>query len=93
LLGRDFLLRIHYYLQKTIQHTHSEGLDYVTYSFRHRYAYVAHTRTKEDATFRSPKKITDIMGHDQEIHFDHYARFETKDLDKSSDLAELQKVL
>ena len=34
-----------------------------------------------------------MMGHDPEINFDHYARFETKDLDKSSDLAELQKVL
>ena len=71
----------------------AEGLDCVPYSFRHRYAYVAHARPQEDGTFRSPKQIADMMGHDPEIHFDHYARFETKDLDKSSDLAELQKVL
>ena len=71
----------------------AEGLECVPYSFRHRYAYVAHTRPQEDGTFRSPKQIANMMGLDPEIHFDHYARFETKDLDKSSDLAELQKVL
>ena len=71
----------------------AEGLDCVPYSFRHRYAYVAHTRPQEDGTYRAPKQIADMMGHNTEIHFEHYARFETKDLDKSSDLAELQKVL
>ena len=71
----------------------AEGLDCVPYSLRHRYAYVSHTRPQDNGTMRSITQIAEAMGHDPEIHFDHYAIFETKDLDKSSDLAELQKVL
>ena len=67
----------------------AEGLECVPYSFRHRYAYVAHTRPMEDGTMRAPKQIADAMGHDLQTHLESYARFMTKDLKKAFDLAEV----
>ena len=58
----------------------AEGQKCKPYSFRHRYAYVAHTRPMEDGTMRAPKQIADAMGHDLQTHLESYARFMTKDL-------------
>ena len=55
------------------------------YSFRHRFAYYGHHRTQEDGMYRSPKKIAEAMGHEYETHLLSYARFNTKDLEKSFD--------
>ena len=67
----------------------AEGLEYTLYSFRHRYAYVAHTKSKQDGTIRTLKQIADLMGHDQNKNLKSYARFQTKDLERASDLAEI----
>ena len=67
----------------------AEGQKCKPYSFRHRYAYVAHTRPMEDGTMRAPKQIADAMGHDLQTHLESYARFMTKDLKKAFDLAEV----
>ena len=55
------------------------------YSFRHRFAYYGHHRTQEDGMYRSPKKIAEAMGHEYETHLLSYARFNTKDLERSFD--------
>ena len=55
------------------------------YSFRHRFAYYGHHRPQEDGMYRSPKKIAEAMGHEYETHLLSYARFNTKDLEKSFD--------
>ena len=67
----------------------AEGLECVPYSFRHRYAYVAHTKPQQDGTLRTIKQIADLMGHDPDTNLKSYARFQTKDLEKASDLAEI----
>ena len=67
----------------------AEGLECVPYSFRHRYAYVAHTKPQQDGTMRTVKQIADLMGHDPDTNLKSYARFQTKDLEKASDLAEI----
>jgi len=38
---------------------------------------------------RTAKQITDLMGHDQNTNLKSYARFQTKNLEKASDLAEI----
>ena len=63
----------------------AEGLECVPYSFRHRYAYVAHNRINKNGTYRAPKQIADAMGHDLETHLKSYSRFNTKDLEKAFD--------
>ena len=65
----------------------AEGLEAVPYSFRHRYAYVGHTRPLSNGTMRTVKQIADMMGHDADTNLKSYARFQTKDLEKASDLA------
>ncbi len=65
----------------------AEGLEAVPYSFRHRYAYVGHTRPLSNGTMRTVKQIADMMGHDPDTNLKSYARFQTKDLEKASDLA------
>ena len=67
----------------------AEGLECTPYSFRHRYAYVAHTKPKLDGTVRTVKQIADLMGHDQNTNLKSYARFQTKDLERASDLSEI----
>jgi len=67
----------------------AEGLECTPYSFRHRYAYVAHTKPKQDGTVRTVKQIADLMGHDQNTNLKSYARFQTKDLERASDLSEI----
>jgi hypothetical protein len=69
----------------------AEGLECVPYSFRHRYAYVAHTRPLKNGTMRTVKQIADMMGHDTDTNNKNYARFQTKNLDMASDLEELQE--
>ena len=63
----------------------AEGLECVPYSFRHRYAYVAHNRINKNGTYRTPKQIADAMGHDLETHLKSYSRFNTKDLENAFD--------
>ena len=58
----------------------AEGEVLVPYSFRHRYAYVAHTRQLPTGGYRAAKQIADAMGHDLATHQKHYARFATKNL-------------
>ena len=58
----------------------AEGEVLVPYSFRHRWAYVAHTRQLPTGGYRAPKQIADAMGHDLATHEKHYARFATKNL-------------
>ena len=36
---------------------------------------------------RTVKQIADMMGHDPDTNLKSYARFQTKDLEKASDLA------
>ena len=62
-----------------------EGQDCTSYSFRHRYAYVAHNRINKNGIYRSPKQIADAMGHDLETHLKSYSRFNTKDLEIAFD--------
>ena len=62
-----------------------EGQECTPYSFRHRYAYVAHNRINKNGTYRSPKQIADAMGHDLETHLKSYSRFNTKDLENAFD--------
>jgi len=50
------------------------------YSFRHRYAYIAHSRPTSDGRMRGPKQCADAMGHSLEVHQKHYASFMTRDL-------------
>ena len=57
----------------------------VPYSFRHRYSYIGHNRQKEDGTYRSPKQISDAMGHSLDVHLASYSRFMTKELAKNFD--------
>ena len=57
-----------------------EQQELTPYSFRHRYAYVAHNRSKPDGTYRAAKKIADAMGHTLDTHLLSYSRFNTKDL-------------
>ena len=59
------------------------------YSFRHRYAYVAHTRPTEKGLYRSPNQIANSMGHDLNTHTVSYARFEISDLEEVFDLVEV----
>ena len=68
-------------------------MECVPYSFRHRYAYVAHTKPQQDGTMRTVKQIADLMGHDPDTNLKSYARFQTKDLEKASDLAEIAWVI
>ena len=62
-----------------------EGQECTPYSFRHRYAYVAHNRINKNGTYRSTKQIADAMGHDLETHLKSYSRFNTKDLENAFD--------
>ena len=64
-----------------------EQQDLTPYSFRHRYAYVAHKRSKDDGSKRSPKEIADAMGHTLDTHLLSYSRFNTEGLEKSFDEA------
>ena len=73
--------------------TEAEGLECVPYSFRHRYAYVAHTKPLKNGTYRTPKQISDMMGHDTDKNKKNYARFQTKNLDIAPDLEELKEEL
>jgi len=72
-----------------------EGQECTPYSFRHRYAYVAHNRINKNGTYRSPKQIADAMGHDLETHLKSYSRFNTKDLENAFDcvLESLEKTV
>ena len=96
--GQNF---VEYLRRKSIKNTwlsicaeaETEGLECVPYSFRHRYAYVAHTRPQKNGTYRTPKQIADMMGHDTDTNNKNYARFQTKNLDMASDLEELQEEL
>ncbi|KZR92381.1 hypothetical protein MITS9509_01368 [Synechococcus sp. MIT S9509] len=65
-----------------------EGQQAVVYSFRHRYAYVAHTRPMANGQMRSPKQCADAMGHDLDTHLKSYARFQTRDLAAAFDEGE-----
>ena len=65
-----------------------EGQECTPYSFRHRYAYVAHNRINKNGTYRSPKQIADAMGHDLETHLKSYSRFNTKELENAFDFVE-----
>ena len=62
-----------------------EGQECTPYSFRHRYAYVAHNRINKNGTYRSPKQIADAMEHDLETHLKSYSRFNTKELENAFD--------
>ena len=62
-----------------------EGQECTTYSFRHRYAYVAHNRINKNGTYRSPKQISIAMGYGLETHLKSYSRFNTKDLENAFD--------
>ena len=96
--GQNF---VEYLRRKSIKNTwlsicaeaEAEGLECVPYSFRHRYAYVAHTRPQRNGTYRTPKQIADMMGHGTDTNNKNYARFQTKNLDMASDLEELQEEL
>ena len=75
-----------------------EGQECTPYSFRHRYAYVAHNRINKNGTYRSPKQIADAMGHDLETQLKSYSRFNTKELENAFDcivqnLEKLSKVV
>ena len=78
--------RLYVYLKnKTVWHSiqaeaAAEGQQAVVYSFRHRYAYVAHNRPQANGQMRSPKQCADAMGHDLQTHLSSYARFQTRDL-------------
>ncbi len=50
------------------------------YSFRHRYAYYGHNRSKKDEAYRAPKQVADAMVHTLDTHLLSYSRFMTKDL-------------
>ena len=63
----------------------AEGQECTPYSFRHRYASVAHTRTNNEGKYLSPKQIADAMGHDLETHLKSYARFSSKELENVFD--------
>ena len=63
----------------------SEGLELTPYSFRHRYAYVSHTRPQDDGTMRSLTQIAEAMGHDPDTNLKSYARFQNKNLTKVFD--------
>ena len=63
----------------------AEGQQAVAYSFRHRYAYVAHNRPTANGQMRAPKQIADAMGHDLDTHLKAYARFQTRDLASAFD--------
>ena len=65
----------------------AEGQQAVIYSFRHRYAYVAHNRPQANGQMRSPKQCADAMGHDLQTHLSSYARFQTRDLAAAFDEA------
>ena len=67
----------------------SEGLECTPYSFRHRYAYVSHTRPQDNGTMRSITQIAEAMGHDPETNFKSYARFKNKNLAKVFDRVEV----
>jgi len=54
----------------------AEAQECAPYSFRHRYAYVAHTKPTEKGTDRSPNQIANSMGHDLNTHTVSYSRFE-----------------
>ncbi len=58
----------------------AENRQLVIYSFRHRFASVAHNRPLANGQMRSPKQCADAMGHDLETHLKAYARFKTRDL-------------
>ncbi len=58
----------------------AENRQLVIYSFRHRFASVAHNRPLPNGQMRSPKQCADAMGHDLETHLKAYARFKTRDL-------------
>ena len=40
-------------------------------------------------TIRIVKQIADLMGHDPDTNLKIYARFQTKDLERASDFAEI----
>ena len=63
----------------------SEGLELTPYSFRHRYAYVSHTRPYKDGTMRSITQIAEAMGHDPDTHWRSYAKFKNRNLAKVFD--------
>ena len=65
-----------------------DGQECTSYSFRHRYAYVAHNRINKNGTCRSPKQIADAMGHALETPLKSYSRFNTKDLENAYDFVE-----
>ena len=67
----------------------AEAQECTPYSFRHRYAYVAHTRPTEKGLYRSPNQIANSMGHDLNTHTVSYARFEISDLEEVFDLVEV----
>ncbi len=57
-----------------------ENQELTAYSFRHRYPYYGHNRTRADGSYRAPKQIADAMGHKLDTHLLSYSRFQTKDL-------------
>ena len=71
----------------------AEGQQAVIYSFRHRYAYVAHNRPQANGQMRSPKQCADAMGHDLETHLNSYARFKTNDLATAFDEVTIVPIL
>ena len=71
--------------QSLRQEVAMEGQKLVPYSFRHRYSYAAHTRSRADGSYRSPKQIADAMGHDLDTHLRSYSRFTTRDQKASFD--------
>ena len=62
-----------------------KGQELTPYSFRHRYAYYGHNRSKADGTYRSSQEIADAMGHSLDTHLIGYSRFQTKDLASAFD--------
>ena len=62
-----------------------ENQELTAYSFRHRYAYYGHNRSKADGSYRAPKQVADAMGHTLDTHLLSYSRFQTKDLASAFD--------
>ena len=62
-----------------------EKQELTPYSFRHRYAYYGHNRSKADGSYRAPKQVADAMGHTLDTHLLSYSRFQTKDLASAFD--------
>ena len=48
------------YFRNIFARAEVEGQECTPYSFRHRYAYVAHNRINKNGTYRSPKQIAPV---------------------------------